>query len=97
MTAIQCFCTNINVQPQIPSRRRDEFAVVTIFLFQLGIRAFFVSVTWIGVGVVVIRIVIVTIASVVEFGVRVVSKVMRSARVLFSVILVVDEKYSQVM
>lgn len=39
------FGTNINVQPQIPSERRNEFAVVTILLFQLGIRAFSVSAT----------------------------------------------------
>lgn len=87
MVAIQCFGTDINVQPQIPSSGRDEFATVTIFLFQFGICAPFVSVTWMGVGVVVVHIVVITIASVIEFGVRVVSKVVRSARVLFSVIL----------
>ena len=63
------------------------FGVVTKLLFQFGIRAFLVSATGIGVGVVVVRIVIVAIASVIKFGAPVVSKVVRSARVLFSIIL----------
>lgn len=84
---MQYFGTNFNVQPQIPSRRRNMFGIVTKLLFQLGIRAFLVPATGIGVGVVVVRIVIVAIAEVVKFGVWVVSKVVRSARVLFSVIL----------
>lgn len=85
---MECFGTNIDVQSsQIPSWK-NEFGVITKFLFQLGICTLFVPATRIGVGVVVIRIVIVTIASVVKFGIRVVSKVMRSAGVLFSVVLV---------
>jgi hypothetical protein len=87
VTGVQYFGTNINVQSQIPSWR-NEFGVVTKFLFQLGICALFVPATRVGVGVVVIPIVIVAIASVVKFGVCVVSKVVRSAGVLFSVILV---------
>ena len=81
------FGTDITIGSHIPSRRRNEFGVVAKLLFQFGIRALFAYATCVRVGVVVVRIVVVAITSVVDFGICVIGKVVGSARILFPVIL----------